>query len=799
MSADFGEQLTFSGIPEPKKPRAKRPVGAVEYAEELPFARVVVERLPAHLDRLFDYRVPKKFDEVAVVGAKVKVPFGGQMLDGYVVERAEDTEHQGRISALKSMVSGVPLVSPDALDLYRRIADYYAGSLGDVLRLAVPPRHAGAEKSFLAQVASSAIAGEAIAPADQGASAAEEAASAHDTAVAGDSDSNGSGPTDTYADPEAAELSPHKPTSPGAGETGTLEAAAPETPAWDMYSAGPALVSHVLAGSGPRAVWTALPGTGSVPTSSALRTKAQVTSSGPGVEAGASQDADLLPHWTLALAQLARGMETSNKSVVIVVPVAKDVTRVAAALRAVGVDQFSWDNAEAWSFVTLTHELSAAARFENYLLATQGKAKVVVGTRAAALTPVPELGLVVCWDDGDSSHQEKHAPYPHTREIAALRAEQSGSALLIGALDRTVHAQSLLASGWAQDVSAERSVVRQAAPLVTAFGEMEIQRDSGGAQARLPGAVWRDITAALKRGPVLIQVPRAGYVPYVACARCREAARCATCNGPLGLGSAGAPPHCTWCGSLAGDWACASCGFGSVRAIRIGSDRTAEELGRAFPGTTVRTSGAQSKGGVLESVPAKSALVIATPGAEPYVQGGYAMGVLLDAHLSSGGSGLYANQEALARWMRAASLVTSRERGGKVTLVGQGAALPTATFVRWDPQGMATRELDERAALKMPPVWRVASVTGDRLTVTQFLDDIALPSSAEVLGPVELAPEDFPPGSHPSLDRVVRAIIRVPLRQGRELARAIKAMTHIASAKRTSTRVDVVLDPKELA
>jgi primosomal protein N' (replication factor Y) len=79
--------------------------------------------------------------------------------------------------------------------------------------------------------------------------------------------------------------------------------------------------------------------------------------------------------------------------------------------------------------------------------------------------------------------------------------------------------------------------------------------------------------------------------------------------------------------ALAADWTCARCGSGQLRALVTGAARTAEELGRAFPGVPVRTSGGQH---VLASVPAEPALVIATPGAEPVAPDGYAAALLLD-------------------------------------------------------------------------------------------------------------------------------------------------------------------------
>ena len=124
-------------------------------------------------------------------------------------------------------------------------------------------------------------------------------------------------------------------------------------------------------------------------------------------------------------------------------------------------------------------------------------------------------------------------------------------------------------------------------------------------------------------------MPRRGYLAGIACARCRAQARCtqligaseAPCNGPLRLTGPRAAPDCRWCGALAtthdststhgstgthdstgqGGWQCPHCGHDKLRATVTGAVRTAEELGRAFPGVKVRTSGGDL---VLPKVPA---------------------------------------------------------------------------------------------------------------------------------------------------------------------------------------------------
>ena len=115
-------------------------------SERLPVARVAVDISLAHLDRPFDYLVPARLDVEAVPGCRVRVRFAGQLVDGYLLERAETSEHQGRLARLERVISPEPVLTPEIFDLARVVADRYAGTLADVLRLAIPPRHATAER-----------------------------------------------------------------------------------------------------------------------------------------------------------------------------------------------------------------------------------------------------------------------------------------------------------------------------------------------------------------------------------------------------------------------------------------------------------------------------------------------------------------------------------------------------------------------------------------------------------------------------------------------------------------------------
>jgi primosomal protein N' (replication factor Y) len=432
--------------------------------------------------------------------------------------------------------------------------------------------------------------------------------------------------------------------------------------------------------------------------------------------------------------------------------------------------------------VVLTADLGPERRYRNWLAVRRGEVRVVLGTRSAMFAPVADPGLVVIWDDGDDLHAEPRAPYPHSRDVLVQRSALAGTALLLGGFARTAEAQLLLESGWAHEIYADRGTVRACAPRVTAVGDdREQARDPAAAAARLPSLAWRTARAALADGgSVLVQVPRRGYLPALACQNDRTPARCSYCSGPLATTSGHAIPTCRWCGRQAGHWTCPQCGQRRLRAVVVGTARTAEEIGRAFPGVTVRTSGGSK---VLADIPPDPAVVIATPGAEPVAADGYAAALLLDGWVLLSRAGLRAAEEAFRRWANAVALV--RPEGQVV--VGADAGVPAVqALIRWDPAGHAARELTDRTELRFPPAERLASVTGAAAAIADLLAQAELPRGHDLIGPV------------PVRDGIERVLVRVPRTSGAELAAALKAAQAVRSARKAPDPVRIQLDPVEV-
>jgi primosomal protein N' (replication factor Y) len=228
----------------------------------------------------------------------------------------------------------------------------------------------------------------------------------------------------------------------------------------------------------------------------------------------------------------------------------------------------------------------------------------------------------------------------------------------------------------------------------------------------------------------------------------------------------------------AAPWHCRECGGDRLRATSVGSGRTAEELGRAFPGVPVITSTGER---AVDAVPADPAVVIATTGTEPWADGGYAAVLLLDADVQASRVALRAGEETARRWFAAAALAGPRAP----VVITADAALPVVqALIRWDPAWLAARELAERRELGLPPAVRSATVTGDPIAVAAAREHV--PAETRIIGPLPV------PGSGD-----VRILLTTDRRHGLDLARALAAIAATRTARKDPARLHHVVDPPD--
>ncbi|MFG6502104.1 primosomal protein N' [Microbacterium sp. P05] len=462
----------------------------------------------------------------------------------------------------------------------------------------------------------------------------------------------------------------------------------------------------------------------------------------------------LAGEWGTLLAAAAARVLARGKSAVLVVPDYRDQAQLTAALEQVVPPE---------AIVRHDADQSGPARYGQFLRTLTAVPCVVVGRRSAVYATAHDVGLVAIWDDGDPLLGEPLSPSVHARDAALVRQELEGSALIFAGHTRTTDVQRLVDIGWVKEATATRRTTPRVVLSATREGEHRT--------SRVPSAAFAAAREALTQGPVLVQVSRPGYAPSLVCGECRRPARCAHCSGPLRASRPGATPVCAWCGRAAHTWACPHCQGETLRMASSGTERTAEELGRAFAGTRVIVSDGQHP---VAEVEARPALVVATRGAEPLVPGGYRAVVLLDGERMLQAEELRIGEHCLRWWSNAAALAAP---GAPVHLVGVTGPVARA-LATWTQPAYARSELSERAPLHMPPAVRLATVEGATAAVETALanlrEDVTLDPAA-VVGPVDVTE----PGALPAS----RALVRFDYPSGRAVAESLRASV-IADALR---------------
>lgn len=315
----------------------------------------------------------------------------------------------------------------------------------------------------------------------------------------------------------------------------------------------------------------------------------------------------------------------------------------------------------------------------------------VVGARAAAWAPMPEVAAVVVVDGHDESYQEERAPTWHAREVAVERARRAGvPAVVVSAcpdLEMTAAAHEVL--------TPSRNAERSGWPIVEVADRRLDDPRRGLFGDRLVEALRRSERA-------VCVLNRKGRARLLACAACGDLARCERCEAAVALEDEALA--CRRCGEQRPS-ICAACGGTRLKALRLGVRRVREELA-ALTGRDVGEVTAETG-----SVPDVPILV----GTEAVLhRGGRAdLVAFLDFDQELLAPRYRAGEQALALLARAGRIVGGRRAGGRVlvqTRVPDHEVLDAA--LHGDPTRLETAERGRREALRFPPYSALARVSG---------------------------------------------------------------------------------------
>ena len=371
----------------------------------------------------------------------------------------------------------------------------------------------------------------------------------------------------------------------------------------------------------------------------------------------------------------------------------------------------------------LSGSLSRSVRYENYLRSINEPNLITIGTRSAIFAFPPDLKTIVVFREGSESHYETRSPGWNTRDLAIIRSVQDGCDLFFVGYSPSLEIGLLIDSDEVKMLSkSNRLQVSNFEPL---NGEL------------LPNRIFPPIRKALKSGPVLFLIPRKGYASSLMCKKCRNIATC-ECGGKISRRKITTEPECVLCGKSQPSLKCRWCKGDALIMLGRGGERHTEEIGRAFPNMPTYYSTADSQIVILPNSPA---LVIATAGMEPRVDGGFAAVVILEGDSFFSYTDFRAQERARELFFIAAASVS--KKGEVITVVNSSNQI-TSALTQWSPKVLASRELSERRELNFPPFSRSITMEVENSEATSIvaglkkaLLDKRLPESTRVLGPAQ--------------------------------------------------------------
>ncbi|MEA0737052.1 primosomal protein N' [Xanthomonas campestris pv. campestris] len=233
--------------------------------------------------------------------------------------------------------------------------------------------------------------------------------------------------------------------------------------------------------------------------------------------------------------------------------------------------------------------LSDGERARVWTAAWRGEAKLIVGTRSAVFTPLPNAGLIVIDEEHDGSYKQQDGIRYHARDFALVRGKALDVPVILGSATPSLESLHNAYSGRYRHLRLSRRAGDARPPRVRVLDVRKRPLKDG-----LSPEVLAGIGATLARGEqVLVFKNRRGYAPVLLCHDCGWTAACQRCSTPLHqtpmtVHAGGRRLQCHHCGARQpAPLACPACASLALQPQGIGTERLEERLVEAFPDAPV--------------------------------------------------------------------------------------------------------------------------------------------------------------------------------------------------------------------
>ena len=387
---------------------------------------------------------------------------------------------------------------------------------------------------------------------------------------------------------------------------------------------------------------------------------------------------------------------------------------------------------------SLHSELTEAARTRNWRAALDGSARIVLGTRLAIFTPLPDLGLIVVDEEHDASFKQQDGMRYSARDVAVFRARERGIPIVLGSATPSLES-------WANATDTrtparytlltlhERAVENARLPAVQRI-DTRLEKLQDG----LSGVLLRAIGQRLERGEQsLVFLNRRGYAPVLTCTSCGWISHCTRCAANLVLHLADGRLRCHHCGfECRVPRACPTCGNQDIQPFGRGTQRIEAVLAERFPQARIlrvdRDSAKSRKQWevLVEQIHAGEADILV--GTQMLAKGHdfpkLTLVGALGADAALFASDCRAPERLFAQLMQVAGRAGRAELPGEVLIQTQFPEHPLyAALVKHDFPAFANEQLKEREQAGFPPYAYQAML---RAEAPQIADSLAFLTTA---------------------------------------------------------------------
>ena len=387
---------------------------------------------------------------------------------------------------------------------------------------------------------------------------------------------------------------------------------------------------------------------------------------------------------------------------------------------------------------SLHSELSEAARVRNWRAALEGSARIVLGTRLAVFTPLPDLGLIVVDEEHDASFKQQDGMRYSARDVAVFRARERNIPIVLGSATPSLESwanatDSRTPARYTLLTLYQRAVENARLPTVQRI-DTRLEKLQDG----LSGELLRGIEKRLARGEQsLVFLNRRGYAPVLTCTNCGWISHCLRCAANLVLHLADGRLRCHHCGFESRvPKACPSCGNQDIQPFGRGTQRLEESLGERFPQARIlrvdRDSAKSRKQweALVEKIYAGEADILV--GTQMLAKGHDFPRLTLVGALGADSALFAADWRAperlFAQLMQVAGRAGRAELPGEVLIQTQFPDHPLYdALVRHDYPSFANEQLNEREQAGFPPYTYQAML---RAEAPQMADSLAFLTAA---------------------------------------------------------------------